>query len=175
MDKQIILVCDDQGKFSGEYISKEIGHKGKGKRHLAITVLLENSKGEVLLQKRKHKIFDDIWDLTGATHPLHLADHDESFIEATLRCLKREYGLEIGEVREVRVVGEFNYFAQYKNGLCENEHCAMLVGKYDGVLKLNPEVGYSYKWMDKKEFLKDIKENPTNYSPWAVEGVKILT
>lgn len=66
-DGQIILACDEQGVFTGEYIPKEIGHTGKGKRHLAITVLLENSKGEVLLQRRKHQIFDGIWDLTGAT------------------------------------------------------------------------------------------------------------
>lgn len=28
--------------------------------------------------------------------------------------------------------------------------------------------------MDKEEFLKDIKENPQNYTPWAKEAVKIL-
>ncbi|MDO8638071.1 MAG: NUDIX domain-containing protein [Candidatus Daviesbacteria bacterium] len=174
MDNQIILVCDEKGKFNGEYIPKEVGHTGEGKRHLAIAVLLENSKGEVLLQRRKHKIFNDIWDVTGATHPLHLKNGiDETYEEATERCLKREYGIGVREVREVRVVGEFNYFSQYGE-LCENEHCAMLIGKYDGQLNLNPEVGYNYKWMDKKEFLKDIKQNPTHYSPWAVEGVKLL-
>lgn len=173
MDNQIILVCNDQGRFTGEYIPKEAGHKGKGKRHLAIAVLLQNSKGEVLLQRRKHKVFDDIWDVTGATHPLHLENKDETFEEATERCLQREYGIEAGEVRGLRFVGAFNYFSQYGD-LCENEHCAMLVGEYDGKLNLNPEVGYNYKWMDKQEFLKDIKANPTNYSPWAVEGVKFL-
>lgn len=174
MDDQIILACNNQGEFSGEYISKEEGHKGKGKKHLAIAVLLKNSKGQVLLQKRKHKIFNDIWDVTGATHPLHLSNgKDESFEEATIRCLKREYGISAGEVKELRVVGVFNYFAQYEE-LCENEHCAMLVGEYDGPLNLNPEVGYNYKWMAKDEFLKDIEANPTNYSPWAAPGVKIL-
>ncbi len=173
MDQQIILACDDSGKFNGEYISKEEGHRGKGKRHLAITVLLENSKGEVLLQKRKHQIFDDIWDLTGATHPLHLKGHDEDFIEATERCLEREYDIPRGTVK-LQDLGTFNYFSEYQDGLCENEHCAMIYGIYDGELKLNDEVGYGYKWMNKEEFLKDIKENPTSYSPWAIEGVKLL-
>src|SRR3989344_1200496 len=67
---QTILAVDDNGNFL-EYISKEAGHSGKGKRHLAIAVLLTNSEGQVLLQKRKHQIFDNIWDITGATHPLH--------------------------------------------------------------------------------------------------------
>ncbi|RJP46271.1 MAG: NUDIX domain-containing protein, partial [Armatimonadetes bacterium] len=136
MDNQIIIVCDEEGKLTGEYIAKEKGHLGKGQRHLAITVLLFNNQGQVLLQKRKHKVFDDIWDLTGATHPLHLKnDHDETFEEATLRCLKREYGIEAEEVKNLKNLGVFNYFAECKDGLCEheaqpllceNEHCAML-------------------------------------------------
>ncbi len=174
MADQIILTCDDEGNFSGGYIPKEEGHTGSGKRHLAIAVLLFNKAGEVLLQKRKHRIFNDIWDVTGATHPLHLGDgKDETFEEATLRCLKREYNINPEEVKDLKNLGTFNYFASYEDGLCENEHCAMLVGEYNGEVKVNPEVGYGYKWMEKDEFLKDIKENPQNYSPWAVEGIKI--
>jgi len=123
MDKQIILAVDEDGKFSGEYIPKEVGHTGEGKRHLAITVLLYNNKGQVLLQKRKHKIFDNIWDITGATHPLHADAGDESLEEATRRCLKIEWG--IREIRKIRVIGSFNYFAKYGK-YCENEHCAIL-------------------------------------------------
>lgn len=171
MDEQIILVVDDNGKFRGEYIPKSVGHTGAGKRHLAITVLLYNSTGEVLLQKRKHKVFDDIWDFTGATHPLHLDRADETVEEATWRCLDREYGIK--KKIPFKNLGFFDYFARFGD-LCENEHCAMMVGEYSGDLKLNPEVGYEYKWMNKSEFLKDIQKNPKKYSPWAIEGVKLL-
>lgn len=171
MDDQVILATDEQGNFTGEYIPKWEGHTGEGKRHLAITVLIYNSKGEVLLQRRKHKVFDDIWDLTGATHPLHLGQgKDETFEEATLRCLKREY--DIPKIK-LKNWGSFNYFAQY-DGLCENEHCAILTGEYNGPIKLNKEVGYSYKWTNKNQFLKDLEQNSEKYSPWAVEGTKLL-
>ena len=50
----------------------------------------------------------------------------------------------------------------------------MMIGQYDGKIKLNPEVGYEYKWMDKNKFLKDIEENPQKYSAWANKGIKIL-
>lgn len=183
MDEQTILAVDDNGNITGEYIPKALGHTGKGRRHLAITVLLYNSKGQVLLQKRKHKIFNNIWDITGATHPLHRENGtDETLEEATLRCLKDEWG--IGDlpagrqgIGEIRVIGAFNYFAPYHTAqgeYCENEHCAILVGEYNGPLNLNPEVGYEYKWMDKKDFLNDIDENPQNYTPWAIEAVKVL-
>lgn len=171
MQDQIILAVDDNGKFRG-YIPKELGHKGQGQRHLAIAVLLINSKGQVLLQKRKHKIFDNIWDITGATHPLHKADGaDESLEEATLRCLKEEWGIK--KKIALKNLGFFNYFAQYGE-YCENEHCAMLVGQYDGEVNLNPEMGYEYRWVSKEEFLKDIELNPQKYTPWVVEGVKTL-
>ena len=171
MDKQVILVVDEQGNFKGEYIPKSVGHTGEGKRHLAISVLLYNSKGEVLLQKRKHKVFDDIWDVTGATHPLHKDGKDESLEEATWRCLDREYGIK--EKILLKKLGFFNYFAKYGEH-CENEHCAILVGEYNGSLSLSTEVGYSYKWVSEEEFLKDIKKNPQKYSPWAVEAAKII-
>lgn len=170
-DNQTILAVDDNGNFL-EYIPKEVGHIGKGKRHLAITVLLQNSKNQVLLQKRKHKIFDNIWDFTGATHPLHRADGtDETLEEATRRCLREEW--HIREIRDIRILGKFNYFAKYGK-LCENEHCAMMVGEYDGEVELNPEAGYEFKWMDKKEFLKDLEKTPQNYTRWAIEGIKVL-
>lgn len=172
-DNQIILACDDNGNFDNEYIPKEVGHTGDGRRHLAIAVLLYNDTGEVLLQRRRHKVFDDIWDLTGATHPLHLEKHDETFEEATERCLEREYGIPRGTV-PLENLGTFNYFAEYKDGFCENEHCALLIGRYNSDLKLNTEVGYGHKWIGKDEFLVDIQSNPTMYSPWAVAGLPLL-
>lgn len=170
MDDQIILACDDNGKFL-EYISKSAGHTGKGKRHLAITVLIYNSKGEVLLQRRKHQVFDNIWDFTASTHPLHRDDgKDETIKEATSRSLKDEYGIENVEVKRA---GEFNYFAQYGE-YCENEHDVLLIGEYNGEVKLNSDVAYEYKWVSKEDLLKDMEQNPQKYSAWANEGLKVL-
>ena len=170
MDEQIILAVDDNGKFL-EYIPKSVGHTGEGKRHLAITVLVYNTQGQVLLQKRKHKVFDNIWDFTASTHPLHTDSGDESLEQAALRALKEEYG--IGEVGELREVGEFNYYAKVQD-LCENEHDHILVGEYNGGISLNSQHGYEAKWVDKKEVLKDMESNPQNYTAWAKESLKVL-
>lgn len=174
MSEQIILAVDGNGRFL-EYIPKAVGHTGKGRRHLAIAVVLENSQGEVLLQKRKHQIFDNIWDITGATHPLHKTAGDESLEEATRRCLKEEWGISSTSprLRGIKKIGVFNYFAQYGN-MCENEHCYLLAGQYDGEVNLNQEMGYEYKWQSKKEFLKDIELNPQKYTPWAQETIKYI-
>lgn len=170
MDNQIILACDDQGNFL-EYFPKEAGHAGKGRRHLAITVLVINGRGEMLLQRRKHKIFDNLWDFTASTHPLHKSDGtDETIEEATLRALKEEYGIENVSLKKV---GEFNYFAQIGE-CCENEHDIFFMGEYNGEVNMDPSIGYEYKWMGKEEFLKDIEENPEKYTPWTKEATKFL-
>lgn len=181
MTNQIIIVCDNEGNPTGEYIPKSEGITGEGKHHLAITVLLVNRQGKVLLQKRKHLVFDNLWDFTGSTDSSHFEDgRNETFEQAAIRCLKREYN--ISQVENLRNLGGFNYFAPYhpvpdgtgQGDFCENEYCAMMVGEYDGEVNLNPEVGYEYKWVDKKELRENVESNPKEYVPWVIEGVKIL-
>ncbi len=168
---QIIKGANEDGTPTGEYFPKEEGHTGKGRHHFAISVLLYNPKGEVLLQRRKHLVFDDIWDMTASTHQLHTEAGDETDEEATMRALDREYG--ITKVEDLKNWGGINYFAQYGD-FCENEHDKILTAQFDGELRLNSEVGYNYKWMSREEFLEDIEVNPENYAPWAVKGTQLL-
>lgn len=172
MEKQILLVVDQNGQHTGRYVEKDRAHTGRGKKHLAISVLLYNRKGKVLLQHRKHKIHNDIWDFTGSTHNMHKKDGtNETSEEATYRCLKREYGID--EKINLRVLGGVNYYAPYGE-YCENEHDIILVGEYNGRIKPSKEVSYNYKWVDKGDFLKDIGKNPKKYAPWAVLGSELL-
>lgn len=169
MDEQIILACDDQGNFL-EYIPRAVGHTGQGRRHKAITALVYNSKGQVLLQKRKHQVFDNVWCFSADTHPYHLKSGDESLENATKRALKEDFGIENITLKNL---GSFNYFGKDRE-FCENEYCAMMIGEYNGEVTLNPNAGYEYIWMDKKDFLKNFENNPEKYAPWVPGGIEIL-
>src|SRR6266550_4913641 len=172
MADQTLLLADDKGNHTGEYVKKEDAHRGKGRKHLAISVLLYNDKGEILIQRRKHKIHDDIWDFTGSTHHLHRNDGtDETSEEATYRCLSDEYG--INEKIPLEIVGAVDYFAA-DGKFCENEHDIVVVGKYNGKVKPNMEVAYQSKWIDEGDFLKDVKNNSNNYASWVILASKIL-
>jgi isopentenyldiphosphate isomerase len=169
---QIIQGANDDGTPTGEVFPKELGHTGAGKHHLAISIILVNPQDQILLQQRKHLVFDDIWDVTLSSHQLHREDgSNETDEEAAMRALKREYG--ITEVKNLKNWGGVNYFAQY-GGFCENEHDIFLTADYDGNLNLNPEVGYGYEWLDRREFLEDIEANPQSYAPWVVKGTQLL-
>jgi geranylgeranyl diphosphate synthase type I len=162
MDQKLLLV-DKNDRFLG-YARRSECHVGRGLKHRAFVSLIFNSKNQVLLQKRKHKLFDNVWDLTAISHPLHLKDRDENYQDASDRALKKEMG--IGHV-EVENIGAFNYFARDGKN-CENEYCAVLVGKYDGNHKANSAEVYESKWIGFEDFLNDIKTNPKNYAPWAI-------
>ena len=166
---QTILACNDQGNFL-EYIPRNVGHTGEGKRHKGVTILVYNQKGQVLLQRRKHKVFDNIWCFSADTHPYHLDSGDESLEEASKRSLKEDFN--IGDI-SLKNLGFYNYFA--KDGeLCENENCVMMVGEYNGEVSLNPNSGYEYMWMENLEFLKDFEKNSKKYAPWVPGGLEIL-
>ncbi len=164
MTEQVIEV-DKEGVPTGKLISKAFAHTGRGRRHLAISILLYNRRGEVLLQHRKHKIHNSIWDFTGSTHHLRKKDgSEETAQEATYRCLLREYG--ISKKIPLKILGGVSYFAQ-DGQLCENEYDIILTGEYDGKISPNKYVAYKYKWVDEQNFLDDVSENPKKYAPWV--------
>jgi isopentenyl-diphosphate delta-isomerase len=171
MKKQFLLVVDDTDTFLGEYKEKELCHRGKGIHHRAFVVCLFNKKNEILLQLRKHKRWDKFWDVTSISHVLHLPDYDETYEQAGRRSLKDEMGITGVALKKV---GGFNYFAEHKNDMCENEYCAVLVGTYTGDVFPNSEVLYKYKWMDKKAFITDCKKNPRVYAPWTLFTAELL-
>lgn len=164
-----MILVDDEDNFLG-YAPRTECHTGKGKRHRAFVLMLYNKDKKILLQHRKHKLFDKLWDLTGASHPLHLDGNDESYLESAARCLKTEWKI---ENIKLKVLGAFNYFSQYDER-CENEHCALIIGEYDDKVKINPEVAYDFRWVSLKQLLSEIKKNPEEFTPWLKDAVKIL-
>ncbi|MBI4080820.1 MAG: NUDIX domain-containing protein [Candidatus Levybacteria bacterium] len=169
--RQMLILVDENDVPTGKYEDKGECHFGDGLHHRAFVVLLENAQGEVLLQKRKHVRWDGYLDVSAISHVLHFNDHDETYEEAGLRSLKTEMG--ISKVKLTKI-GGFNYFARYF-AHCENEYCAVLVGKYDGKINANQDVVYEAVWVPRHEFIADVKNNPEKYTPWALLTVKQLS
>jgi isopentenyl-diphosphate delta-isomerase len=169
MLEQTLILVDNKDRILG-YAPRSVCHTGKGLRHRAFVVALYNSEGEVLLQRRKHAIFSNLWDLAGASHPLRIRGRNESYAEAAARCVRDEFGVKGIALRKI---GAFNYFAQ-QGKKCENEHCALIVGKYDGKVKLNPKVAYGFRWASLHETLTEIRRKPRSFVMWARLGAKLL-
>lgn len=165
---QLILV-DKNDKKTG-YGSLQETHIGRGRRHRAFVTLLFDGNNRVLLQKRKHRLFDGLWDLTAVSHPLKINGKVETYQEASDRALKKEMGISHVDVKKI---GGFNYFARDRQN-CENEYCAVLVGFFWGKAIKNPDEIYEIKKMPFEDFIKDMKKSPSLYTPWSLKSGPIL-
>lgn len=170
MAEQQLILVDENDNFLGKYAPKSRCHAGEGLHHRGFTILIYNKTGEVLLQGRRHELWDNVWDLTNS-HPLHKHDGgDETYEEASQRCLRREWGIEV----PVRKIAGFNYFARY-DGFCENEYCTIFVGEHSREVYPNLDVAYGYKWVPIPNLLGDVKVHPQAYTPWLILAVKELS
>ena len=167
--EQTLILVDNNDRILG-YAPRSVCHTGKGRRHRAFVVALYNGDGKLLLQKRKHDLFSNMWDLTGASHPLRLGSRNETYSEAAARCVRTEFG--VGKVF-LRKIGAFNYYAPHGKK-CENEHCAVIVGRYDGKLKVNHNVAYGFRWATLSETLREIRTHPETFVMWARLGARVL-
>lgn len=169
---QQLLVVDEYDNFSGEYVARGIAHAGQGRPHRAFVCLIVNGAGQTLLQRRKHWLWDDLWDYAAVSHVLHLASRDESYSEAAVRALEREVGIRGVEVRKL---SGFSYFAEHPvGGECENEYCAILLGRCDDPVEANPECVYELRWASFEELEHELDVSPGSYTPWARLAVATL-
>jgi len=156
-DKKIILVDKND---------KQIGVEGKTKTHRdgllhrCFSILVFNSKAELLLQKRADDKYHcpKLWANTCCGHP----EPGEQTDEAAHRRLKEEMGFDC-ELKESFV---FHYRAEFDNGLIENEIDHVFIGKYSKEVRPNPKEVGDFKWMALEDIKKDIAQNPDIYAPW---------
>lgn len=166
---QALFLVDKHDNLIGS-ASWVVCHFERGKLHKGFVTLLSDKDGNVHLQKRKHLIFDGLWDFTAVSHPIKNGKLDESLEEASNRAIFAEMG--IGPTK-VSKVGNFTYFAS-DGQWCENEYCYILTGNYSGDFKPNKKLVYDAKKIPFDQFIKDITQNPKNYTPWAKIAAEIL-
>lgn len=162
--EQTLILVDERDNVLG-YAPRGECHRGDGRLHRAIAVLLFDGDGRVLLQKRQSPLWDGFWDITAATHPLHLAGasaRDESYEEAAAGCLEREWGV----VASVEPILSFTYFERFGDS-CERERCLLLAGRRAGPVRLNPLHGYDMRWVKWDDYRREVERDPSAHTPWA--------
>lgn len=168
-DEQILILVDENDNPIG-HARRDECHLGEGKRHRAFETLLIDDNNNVILQRRKHKLFDALWDFTAISHPIKTTTGEQTYQEASDKTLMREMNIPPVLIKNI---GGFTYFTKHGEN-CENEYCAVLVGKYHGVFKHNEDEVHESKKISLNSFLEDIKNNPTNYTIWAQLGASIV-
>jgi isopentenyl-diphosphate delta-isomerase len=163
MTEMVVLVDKNDKKIG--LMEKMEAHK-KCLKHRAISVLVFNKNGELLLQQRADCKYHcpGKWANTCCTHPRD----GENILAAGKRRLNEEMGFSTSLKESM----SFNYKVKLDHGLWENEFDHVLEGKYDGEIRPNPEEVKNYKWVNLEDLKMDIAENPDIYAFWFKEIMK---
>jgi isopentenyl-diphosphate delta-isomerase len=156
MEKVILVDPNDQEVGTMEKIE---AHR-RGLLHRAFSILLFNSKGEVLLQKRSAAKYHSagLWTNTCCSHPLP----DESPDHAARRKLKQEMGIDL----QPDFAYKFLYKAPLDNGLTEHELDYVFVGQFDGEPAVNADEVSDWKYVDLAALRHDVDVHPARYTVW---------
>lgn len=155
--EQVILV-DEQDNEIGS-MEKMEAHQ-KGLLHRAFSVLIFNSKGELLLQKRAKSKYHSggLWTNTCCSHP----QPGETIVQAGKRKLLQEMGFEC----DLYFSHKFIYQVELDNNLIENEYDYVMIGSYDGQPPINKDEAEDWKY-ESMEFVRhNAAVNPDAYSYW---------
>ncbi|MFY0652728.1 MAG: isopentenyl-diphosphate Delta-isomerase [Cyclobacteriaceae bacterium] len=133
---------------------------GSGQLHRAFSILIFNSKGQLLLQKRAESKYHSggLWTNTCCSHPRP----DENTDQAAKRRLEEEMGLSA----DLQWCFSFQYEIDFDNGLTEHELDHVFIGKSDSTPEISNDEASDYKYVDLAWLKVDMKENPSNYTHW---------
>ncbi len=140
-----------------------------GLLHRAFSILVFNDNDEILLQKRASTKYHTpgLWTNTCCSH---LTEH-QNFDSYMHDRLQDEMGFDC----ELNFQFKFHYEAKFGNGLTENEIDHVFYGKWNGIPKPNPAEADDYKWDSLANIIKDIDQNPDNYTYWFKEIIKKIS
>ena len=154
-----MVLVDESGHEIG-LMGKQEAHE-KGLLHKAISIIIYNSEGEMMIQQRAYSKYHwaGIWSNSCCSHPRE----NESYSAAAHRRLYEELGF------QTILTEEFSFI--YKaydepSGMTEHEFDTVFTGVYDGDMNLNADEVEAIEWIQVSDLLTDIDENPAKYSFW---------
>lgn len=155
--EQVILV--DEHDHETGIMEKMEAHE-KGLLHRAFSVLIFNSKGEMLLQRRANSKYHSggLWTNTCCSHP----QPGETMVQAAQRKLFQEMGI----VCDLIYSHKFIYKAHLNNNLIEHEYDQVLIGYFDGSPAINEQEAQAFKFESPEVIKMDAEQNPAAYTSW---------
>jgi len=163
MMNEMCLVVDIDDNVTGSE-SKLICHKNEGIRHRAFSVLIFDSKGRLLVQKRSpEKItFPGVWANTCCSHPLGIGAEDDGIDgvrDAAIRKLEQELGIsnEISSNWTFHHIGRIEYSCRWDKDWIEREIDHIMVVCADADIYHNENEISDVLWADSTEVKRMMK------------------
>lgn len=162
----MIAHCDRNGNILDE-IERWEAHE-KAILHRAFTVALFY-KDQLLIQHRKHPVFDGTFDVTSSSHQVYKNNKLQDTVLASLICIEREWGITKKDLaKQPKDLGTIYYKAKdTKSIYTEHEICNVIVAEVKKLPEVNLDVSYGYSLVTKKELQNTKSRIYDNLAPWV--------
>ncbi|GBD43173.1 Isopentenyl-diphosphate Delta-isomerase [bacterium HR40] len=156
--EEFVLLVDDDDQAVGT-AGKLEAHR-HGLRHRALSVVIRDPRGRLLLQKRAIGKYHSggLWTNTCCSHPRP----QEPVERAAQRRLLEEMGFSCELLPLLRVP----YRADVGGGMIEDEIVHVFAGVYDGPLRPDPREAEGYAWVEPGELREEMQRMPARFSVW---------
>src|SRR5262245_29204582 len=158
MLQEDIVLVDHEDREIG--VAEKLETHRRGDLHRAFSVMIWDSKGRLLLQRRQIEKYHSggLWTNSCCGHPRP----GERTADAALRRLGEEMGISCA----LSPIGTFTYRAELGHGLIEHELVHLFRGIYEGAISPNPEECDGYNWAAPDTVRRQIALAPECFSAW---------
>ena len=155
-----VILVDTAGREIGTS-GKLAAHANGGVLHLGFSIMVFNSQGDMLLQRRaagKYH-FAGYWSNSCCGHPRP----GEATDVAARRRLCEELGFDI----PLRMVEQLSYHAHDKvSGLTEKEWLSIYTGVFDDRPHPAAEEVGDWRWVSQVRLMQELESSPETFTPW---------
>jgi len=174
-EKQWIAEVNEQDEVIGK-IEKWEAHK-KGILHRGYTAIITYNQ-QLVLQHRKHPVFDNVFDLSFSSHPIYLKNTLQEDVPAILNGLEREWGVHAEDViDDITLIKKVQYKAfDDVSGNYEHEIDRIYSVELSKLPEANYDFAYGFFTLNKKnsDKLFDVRLQSL-LAPWVYEIFKSRT
>lgn len=158
IEQQDIILVDIDDRVIGTGEKMDVHRKAL--MHRAFSVLIFNSEGKMLLQRRALSKYHSpgLWTNACCSHPRP----GEETYSAAMRRLQEELGFS----SHLHYHGRFHYIAPFDNGLTENEVDHVFSGIYDGEVPFESQEVEEIVWVDGLSLSKWMHDRPQDFTVW---------
>jgi isopentenyl-diphosphate delta-isomerase len=155
---ELVVLVDEADGVIGT--APKLDAHREGRLHRALSVIVRDRQGRILLQKRQAAKYHSggLWTNTCCSHPRP----DEPVALAAGRRLDEEMGFACG----LRPLVTVTYRADVGNGLIEHELVHVFGGQYSGAVRPDPREADGYDWVTPEALRADLALVPQRYSVW---------
>lgn len=157
LQEEIVLVDRDDNEIG---IAEKLETHRRGDLHRAFSVLIWDSAGRLLLQRRQIGKYHSggLWTNSCCGHPRPGERSDDAAL--------RRLGEEMGFACALAPIGTFLYRAELDDGLVEHELVHLFRGTYDGPIAPNPEECDGFNWLAPDAIHREIAAAPETFTVW---------